>query len=97
MSARLNDILYDRIFLRDVNKLPIGVQKKISVCIELCEHDVYDSRLHTKQLRPPLEGFFSFRVTRDYRIGFKFDAPFVVRLLVVDRRDKVYERLLRRM
>jgi mRNA-degrading endonuclease RelE of RelBE toxin-antitoxin system len=97
MSVRQNDILYDRMFLRDVGKLPVGVQSKISACIELCECDVYDSRLHTKQLGSPFKGIFSFRVTRDYRVGFQFDAPFVIRLLIADRRDKVYERLLRRM
>ncbi len=65
--------------------------------IEILRDNAFDPHLHTKPLGPPLRGIFSFRITRDYRVGFEFNAPRVVRLLAVDKRDQIYKRLERKM
>ncbi len=96
MSAGSNLILYDRGFLKEVRKLPIETQEKLSELIQLLKQDVSDSRLHAKPLGPPLQGIFSFRITRDYRVAFKFEAPHAIRLLVADNRNQFYQRLKRK-
>ncbi len=96
MSNPKNEIVYDRDFLKDVRALPIEYQNKLADLLEILQEDAFDMRLHTKPLSPPLQGMFSFRIARDYRVGFKFRSSHVIQLLVADRRDKVYKRLERK-
>ena len=97
MSNPRNEIIYQKDFLQDSRKLPAECQYKLAELIEILQNDPFDSRLHTKPLSAPLQGAFSFRITRDYRVGFKFHATRVIQLLIVDRRDKIYRRLWRRV
>lgn len=90
-----NDIVYGALFVKDVRKLPHEAQEKLSDLFPLLRVNVFDSRLHTKALSVPLAGRFSFRITRDWRVGFRFMAPRTVHLLVADRRDRIYKRLAR--
>lgn len=96
MSVRRNEIIYDDGFLKDARQLPIEISGKLSELLEILRKDSFDPRLHTKPLGAPLQGLFSFRITKNYRVGFKFLADYVIRLLVADRRDKIYKRLLRK-
>lgn len=91
-----NEVVYDKDFLKDVRKLPVECQNKIADLLEIIKGDAFDLRLHTKPLSPPLQGLFSFRITRDYRVGFKFRLNHVIQLLIADRRDKIYKRLARK-
>ncbi len=97
MPEPRNEILYDKDFLRDVHALPVQYQKRLAKYIEILQDDIFDPRLHTKPLSTPLQGIFSFRITRDYRVGFKFRASHVIMLLAVDRRNMIYKRLARKM
>ncbi|MEK7192203.1 MAG: hypothetical protein AAB646_01655 [Patescibacteria group bacterium] len=97
MSAPRNEVVYDKDFLKDVRKLPAELQDKLAQLLEIFRENIFDSRLHTKPLSVPLQGMFSFRITRDYRVGFKFIAQRVVKLLVADRRDNTYQRLRRKI
>ena len=36
------------------------------------------------------------RLVRDYRVGFRFVAPDVIKLLAADKRDRIYRKLLRK-
>lgn len=90
-----NEIVYGEGFVKDVRKLPSEVQEKLARMISLLARDISDGRLHVKALSIPLVGKYSFRITRDWRVGFKFVAPRTVMLLVADRRDKIYKRLER--
>lgn len=94
MSAE-NEIVYGGGFLKDVHNLPPEAQDKLAGLLELLRQNAFDPRLHTKALSAPLIGRFSFRITRDWRIGFRFTAPHTIYLLVADRRDRIYKRLLR--
>ena len=97
MSLPANEIVYDDDFVKDVRKLPAESQRKLAELLVVLREDPFDPRTHTKPLNNPLRGMFSFRITRDYRVGFIFKAPHVIRLLVADRRDRIYEQLLRKI
>lgn len=97
MSGPRNEILYDKDFLKDVRVLPIAFRDKLADRIEILQEDCFDSRLYTKSLSAPLQGVFSFRITRDYRVGFKFRASHVIMLLAIDKRDTIYKRLIRKI
>lgn len=96
MSGTKNEIIYDTDFIKDVRRLPMKLQDKLAGLLTVFERDLFDPLLHTKPLSAPLQGFFSFRITRDYRVGFKFHSAHIVRLLAADRRDRIYKRLLRK-
>ncbi len=65
-------IEYDRVFLKEVKKLPPQQQRLLAQKLVILLNNPFDSRLHTKQLSTPLEGVFSFRITREYRVLFRF-------------------------
>ena len=96
MSGQKNEIIYDNNFIKDTNKLPAECQYKLADLLEILKEEPFDPRLHTKPLAAPLQGLFSFRITRDYRVGFKFHAEYVIRLLAADKRDAIYKRLRRK-
>ncbi len=97
MSVPQNEIIYEESFRRDIRDLPEKVQNKLGLLVEILREDPFDPRLHAKHLGPPLQSAFSFRITRDYRVGFEFSNPNTIRLLVADTRDKIYRRLLRKL
>ena len=96
MSSPRFEVSYDRDFLKDVRVLPRKLQDKLSVLLDILREDPFDSRLHTKPLAAPLQGLFAFRIVRDWRVGFKFITRESIRLLAVDRRDRIYQRLARK-
>ena len=81
---------FDSHFLRQVQKLPQAEQYKFSRLIELLHEDVFDSRLHTKKLGPPLEGQYAFRITRDWRVIFRFLSETEIFLTRVKHRKDIY-------
>lgn len=97
MSIPENEIIYDDDFIKDVRRLPVESWDKLASLLIVLKKDLFDPLLHTKPLSAPLQGFFSFRITRDYRVGFKFQSVRAVRLLAADKRDKIYNRLKRRV
>ena len=97
MSGLENEIIFDAHVTRDIRRLPAGVQEQLSDLLKLLKEDPYHPLLHTKPLQAPLQRVFSFRIGRDYRAGFAFYAPHTLLLLGVDKRDKIYKKLERRM
>lgn len=96
MSVPTNEIIYEKDFWKDVRDLPKKVQNKLGELIDILREDPFDPRLHTKRLGPPIHDAFSFRVTRDYRVGFEFTASRTIKLLIADTRGNTYKRLLRK-
>lgn len=97
MSVLPNELVYEPEFRKDVHGLNAKIQEKLTdLIVILCENP-FDPRLHTKSLNPPLQNIYSFRITRDYRVGFIFDASHVIRLLIADKRDQIYKRLERKI
>ena len=83
-------IEYDRAFLKEVKKLPSPQKKLLVQKIALLSGNPFDSRLHTKQLSTPLEGIFSFRITREYRVLFRFIDAEKIFIFSVKHRKEVY-------
>ena len=64
------------------------MQKELANRIVLLQENPYNSRLHTKHLTAALAGFLSFRVSREYRVVFRFLDPGTIQLLrAADRKD----------
>jgi mRNA-degrading endonuclease RelE of RelBE toxin-antitoxin system len=97
MSVPENEVIFDPHVARDIRRLPINVQQELSGLLELLRENPYHPLLHTKSLSAPLQRIFSFRIGRDYRGGFKFYASHTLLLLGVDKRDKIYGKLERRI
>ena len=90
-----NEIIFSDGFVRDIRKIPQITQQKLTKLIPLLKNNAFDPRLHTEPLAIPLDGAYAFRITRGWRVGFKFIAPYTIKLLVVDDRGQIYQRLRR--
>ena len=90
-----NEIRFGDSFLRDARKIPKIAAQKLARLISLLKHDPFDPRLHTEPLGAPLKDVFAFRITRGWRVGFYFIGPHVLKLLAVDDRGQIYQRLRR--
>ena len=90
-----NEIFFADSFLRDGRKISKPAAQKLAKLIALLRYDPFDLRLHTESLGSPLDGIYAFRITRGWRVGFYFIASHKIRLLAVDDRGQIYERLRR--
>ena len=84
------EIVFHSQFERGARGLPELQQRKLAALIERLRKDPYDSLLHTKRLSPPLIGLFSFRITRDWRVLFRFVDERTIQLTQVAHRGDVY-------
>jgi len=83
-------IVYSKNFLKSAKKLSIAQQKKLACLMEKVQENVYHPLLHTKQLTGQLSGLLSFRITRDWRVIFKFVDVDTIQLLRVKHRKDAY-------
>lgn len=77
-------------FAPDVRRLPRPIQIKLAHLLPFFKENPFDPRLHSKPLSEPLRGLFSFRITRDWRVIFKFLSPREILLLRVKHRKDIY-------
>lgn len=85
-------IAYSSHFLRSAKKLPHRIQEKLARVLEIFKQNPFDTRLHTKNLAGHLAGFFSFRVTRDWRVVFEFIDKETIQLIEAANRKDIYRR-----
>lgn len=83
-------VIYGVNFLKSARKLDKKLQEKLAKNIEILQRNPFSSTLHTKNLAGKLSGFFSFRITRDWRVVFQFIDPETVRLIEVAHRRDIY-------
>jgi len=83
-------IIYSEHFLKSVKKLPAKIQNKLATKLELLQKNPFHPLLHTKPLTGPLFGFYSFRITREWRVIFQFLEPEVIKLIEVGHRKDIY-------
>ncbi|MBI2626763.1 MAG: type II toxin-antitoxin system mRNA interferase toxin, RelE/StbE family [Parcubacteria group bacterium] len=83
-------IVYGSRFLRSAKKLDNELKQKLAECIAILQRNPFNSHLHTKSLTGGLTGFFSFRITRDWRVIFKFLDPEIIQLIDVAHRKDIY-------
>jgi len=85
------ELFYTNKFLKSAKKLPKQIKKKLSSELVILERNPFDSLLHTKQLTGSLVGYYSFRITRDWRVIFNFIDTKTVKLIDVAHRKDIYK------
>ncbi len=65
-------IVYSKEFIKSAKLTPKSIQNKLADLLEILEKDPFHPLIHTKPLSGDLKGFYSFRVTRDWRVIFDF-------------------------
>ncbi|MBI2626332.1 MAG: type II toxin-antitoxin system RelE/ParE family toxin [Candidatus Nealsonbacteria bacterium] len=83
-------IVYTDSFLKSARKLPKEQQNKLSKILEIIQNNPFHSKLHTKSLTGLLAGFYSFRVTRDWRVIFQFLNSDKIKLIEIGHRKDIY-------
>ena len=84
-------LIYSKHFLKSIKKLPTPIKNKLATKLELLQKNPFHPLLHTKSLTGPLFGFYSFRITREWRVIFQFLAPEVIKLIEVGHRKDIYK------
>jgi addiction module RelE/StbE family toxin len=84
------EIIYAQSFIRDAQRLPRDAQERLQEQVERFRANPLDPRLHAKALHGRLEGYSSFRITRNYRALYRWSGQAVYILLAVDDRKDVY-------
>ena len=83
-------VIYDSKFLKEFKKAPRGVQEKADELLTPLKEEPFHPLLHTKKLKGPLYGLYSFRVL-EYRVIFEIEKPEIIRLLAIRHRKDVYQ------
>ena len=83
-------LILEESFLKSAKKLPDNLRTKLAKFVKLLETNPYHPFLHTKKLQGNLTGFYSFRVTRDWRVIFYFRGSRTIHVLEVDNRKDIY-------
>ena len=83
-------LLLEKHFITSARKLEKRIKEELDKNLQILEDDPTDSHLHLKPLHGPLGGFYSFRV-KDYRVIVEFLPNRKIRILEIDRRDKIYK------
>ncbi len=84
-------IVYSEHFLKSAGKLPKNSQEKLAQQLELLRENPFHPLLHTKHMVGQLAGFYSFRITRDWRVIFQFKKPNNIKLIETGHRKEIYK------
>jgi addiction module RelE/StbE family toxin len=83
-------VVYTSSFLKSARKLPKAQQNKLTKLLEILQENPFHPQLHSKALTGKLTGFYSFRITREWRVIFQFLAPDKIKLTVIGHRKDIY-------
>lgn len=83
-------IVYTAKFLKSAKRLPKQTKQKLAQKLEVLRSDPFNLLLHTKALSGTLSGFYSFRITRDWRVIFYFPANKQIKVIEVAHRKNIY-------
>lgn len=84
------EVVLEQSFLKTAKRLPAEIRSKLSRLVGLLQNNAYHPLLHTKKLTGSMAGFFSFRITRDWRVIFYFQSPATIHVLEVKHRKDIY-------
>lgn len=76
--------------MKDFKKLPLGIRQKASELETIFRENPFNPLLHTKKLQGKLITCFSFRITREYRIIYRFSSKDEVDFLAAKHRKDIY-------
>mgnify|MGYP001614613502 FL=1 len=83
-------IVYSSDFLKLTKDIPMSIKRKLANLLEIFSKNPFHPKLHTKPLVGKLKGFYSFRITRDWRIIFVFLNPETISLIEIAHRTDIY-------
>lgn len=84
------EVVFHPNFIKSARKLPKAQQIKLAALIELLQKNPYNPLLHTKHLSSPLIGLLSFRITREWRVVFRFIDEGTILLVDTAHRRNIY-------
>ncbi|MBU0705602.1 type II toxin-antitoxin system mRNA interferase toxin, RelE/StbE family [Patescibacteria group bacterium] len=87
------EVEYNRDFLKDFKKLPKNIRKKLGELEEIFRENPFHPELHSKGLHGKLRDFYSFRITRDYRVVYLFTDENKALFLLVGHRKDIYKKI----
>lgn len=85
------EIVFSENFIKSAKLLPKPIQKKLPILLEILKKNSFHPKLHTKPLMGELKRFYSFRITRDWRVIFNFLNPQKIFLIDVAHRKDIYK------
>jgi mRNA-degrading endonuclease RelE of RelBE toxin-antitoxin system len=84
-------INYQDGFVKEFKKLPLEIKQKAFELEGIFSENPFHPLLHAKKLQGKLSSFFSFRITREYRIIYRFASKDEVDFLAVKHRKDIYK------
>ena len=84
------ELVFTDSFRKEAKKLPSGFQNKLAQNLELLRENPFHPLLHVKRLAGALAGFYSFRITRDWRVIFSFSDEETIKLIDIGHRRDIY-------
>ena len=78
-------------FSKTIGSLNKKQRDKLIGLVVLLSDNPFNTKLQTKALSGELSGLYSFRISRDWRVLFKFISPTEIRLLEVGHRKDIYK------
>ena len=85
------EIIYSGEFIKSAKRLPKSSKIKLASLLELLKDSQFHPKLHTKPLVKNFKGFYSLRITRDWRVIFTFQNPQNIILVDVAHRKDIYK------
>lgn len=85
------EIVYSKNFVKSAKLIPKPIQKKFAALLEVLKENPFHSKLHAKPLTGELKGFYSFRITRDWRVIFSFCNSKTIFLVDISHRKDIYK------
>jgi len=85
-------LVYTASFLKSAKNLPKSQAIKLAGLLGILQQKPFHLKLHTKNLTGSLTGFYSFRITRDWRVIFQFLAPEKIKLIIIGHRKDIYQK-----
>ena len=89
------EIVYSKDFVKSAKLVPQPVQSKLAALLKILKENPFYPKLnppHTKPLVGKLKNFYSFRITRDWRVIFRFLDPQTIFLIDIAHRKDIYKR-----
>ncbi|MBI2048850.1 MAG: type II toxin-antitoxin system mRNA interferase toxin, RelE/StbE family [Candidatus Liptonbacteria bacterium] len=84
------NVVFGNKFIKSAKVLPVKSREKLDRLVDLLEKDPHYPLLHTKELTGDMAGFWSFRITREWRVLFQFLSFDTIQLLKVEHRKDIY-------
>ncbi|MBI5003911.1 type II toxin-antitoxin system mRNA interferase toxin, RelE/StbE family [Candidatus Kaiserbacteria bacterium] len=82
--------VFSRLYKRQFKKLPLDLQVKVMIRLDLFMQDETHPLLDNHQLRFEWQGYRSMNITGDYRVIFKKESDDMVRLEQVGTHHELY-------